>query len=83
MHVKYGLHKNVSVLNLVNIITCGLYLTTSISALYWLSYESMKAHVLLQRGSSQMTFSESFTAGAVSGTVSTYMSRQLALLQSV
>lgn len=39
------------------------------SALYWLSYESMKARVLLQRGKSKMTFAESFTAGAVSGTI--------------
>lgn len=39
------------------------------SALYWLGYESMKSHVLLTRGSSQMTLTESFTAGAISGTI--------------
>lgn len=39
------------------------------SAIYWLGYERMKAHVLLTRGSNEMSFMESFTAGAISGTI--------------
>ncbi|KAK7092982.1 mitochondrial glutathione transporter SLC25A40-like [Littorina saxatilis] len=39
------------------------------SALYWLSYETMKAEVLRTTGSPELSFSESFVAGAGAGTV--------------
>ncbi|XP_076455856.1 mitochondrial glutathione transporter SLC25A40-like [Babylonia areolata] len=39
------------------------------SALYWLCYESMKAEVLRLRGSPELSFMESFTAGATAGTL--------------
>lgn len=38
------------------------------SAIYWLGYESMKSKVMLERNSTQLTFMESFIAGACSGT---------------
>lgn len=39
------------------------------SAFYWFSYESMKSHVLLNKGRTKLTFTESFISGALSGTV--------------
>ena len=40
-----------------------------LAAFYWFSYENMKTYVLLTRGSTDMTYLESFSAGAFSGTV--------------
>lgn len=38
------------------------------SAFYWLCYESAKAEVLLVRGTPELSFTESFVAGAAAGT---------------
>lgn len=39
------------------------------SALYWLSYETMKGKVLKERNSTQLSFFESFLSGACAGTL--------------
>lgn len=47
------------------------------TALYWFNYELVKAQLCEQSGTTQANFSISFTAGAVSGAVSTQPHRQL------
>lgn len=39
------------------------------SAIYWLGYELMKSKVMRERQSTELTFSESFVAGACAGTL--------------
>ncbi|KAJ8307324.1 hypothetical protein KUTeg_015408 [Tegillarca granosa] len=48
---------------------CVITFFRSVSALYWVGYESMKTRVLRTRGTTAMNFSESFMAGAVAGTI--------------
>ena len=50
----------------------GFFMTRLIfiSALYWFGYEQMKSTVLQQRGSTKLTFTESFLSGALAGSVS-------------
>ncbi|XP_041372402.1 solute carrier family 25 member 40-like [Gigantopelta aegis] len=52
------------------------------SAFYWFSYENMKTYVLLTRGNADMTFLDSFSAGAFSGTMTAILTQPFDVIKT-